>query len=99
MFPAVSSGEDGRVPVLYLAPWVDYGGSDKGTIDWFRWLDRYRFAPIARTTQPSDNRRLDEVRPYATEVWPLPDLMAGQRHAALLFDLIATRGDAACCTS
>jgi SAM-dependent methyltransferase len=24
---------------------VDYGGSDKGTIDWFRWLDRSRFAP------------------------------------------------------
>ena len=29
-----------RVPILYLAPWVDYGGTDKGTIDWFSWLDR-----------------------------------------------------------
>ena len=44
---------DDRIPVLYLAPWVDYGGSDKGTIDWFRWLDRDRFAPSLITTQPS----------------------------------------------
>ncbi len=43
---------DGRIPILYLAPWVDYGGSDKGTIDWFRWLDRDRFAPSLITTQP-----------------------------------------------
>ncbi len=78
--------------MLYLAPWVDYGGSDKGTIDWFRWLDRERFAPSLVTTQPSDNRRLDEVRPYATEVWPLPDLVAGQHMPGLVFDLIGTRG-------
>src|SRR4051794_3110523 len=56
-----------RVPVCYLAPWVDYGGSDKGTIDWFRWLDRDRFAPSLITTQPSDNRRLAEVARYAEE--------------------------------
>ncbi len=31
--------DEGRVPILYLAPWVDLGGSDKGTIDWFA-LDR-----------------------------------------------------------
>ena len=31
-----------RIPVLYLAPWVGYGGSDKNTIDWFRWIDRER---------------------------------------------------------
>ena len=29
-----------RIPVLYLAPWVDYGGSDTNTLDWFRWIDR-----------------------------------------------------------
>ena len=83
---------DDRIPVMYLAPWVDYGGSDKGTIDWFRWLDRERYAPILVTTQPSDNRRLDEIRPYATEVWPLPDLVAGQHMPGLVFDLIGTRG-------
>ncbi len=83
---------DDRIPVMYLAPWVDFGGSDKGTIDWFRWLDRERYAPILVTTQPSDNRRLDEIRPYATEVWPLPDLVAGQHMPGLVFDLIGTRG-------
>jgi hypothetical protein len=59
---------DARTPVLYLAPWVDYGGTDKGTIDWFRWIDRDRFAPFLATTQPSDNRRLAEVFPYADPI-------------------------------
>src|SRR3954451_15556467 len=65
-----------RIPILYVAPWVDYGGSDKGTIDWFRWIDRDRFAPLLATTQPSENRRLAEIEPYAEEIWPLPDLIA-----------------------
>src|SRR3954452_25470446 len=81
-----------RVPVLYLAPWVDYGGTDKGTIDWFKWLDRERFAPSLVTTQPSDNRRLAEVVPYAEEVWPLPELMAGRWMPKYIFDLLHTRG-------
>src|SRR4051794_28225101 len=79
-------------PILYIAPWVDYGGSDKGTIDWFRALDRSRFAPLLATTQASPNRRLAEVHPYAQEVWPLPDLVAGADMPQLLFDLIETRG-------
>ncbi len=80
-----------RAPVLYLAPWVDYGGTDKGTIDWFKWLDRERFAPLLVTTQPSENRRLAEVIPYAEEVWPLPDLMAGGWMPKYIFDLLHTR--------
>ena len=83
---------DGRIPVLYLAPWVDYGGSDKGTIDWFRWLDRDRFAPSLITTQPSSNRRLSEIHPYAEEVWALPDLMAGHQFPGFIFDFLQTRG-------
>ena len=81
-----------RRRVLYLAPWVDYGGSDKGTIDWFRWLDRSRFEASLVTTQPSANRRLDEIRPYASEAWALPDLMGGQHMPTFIFDFIATRG-------
>jgi glycosyltransferase involved in cell wall biosynthesis/GT2 family glycosyltransferase len=82
---------DGRLPILYLAPWVDFGGSDKGTIDWFRWLDRSRFAPSLITTQPSTNARLSEVVPFAEEVWPLPDLMVGSRFAEFIVDFIASR--------
>ncbi len=81
-----------RSPVCYLAPWVDYGGSDKGTIDWFRWIDRDRFAPVLVTTQPSDNRRLSEIYPYAEEVWPLPEFLAGQHFPSLILDLVHTRG-------
>jgi glycosyltransferase involved in cell wall biosynthesis/GT2 family glycosyltransferase len=80
-----------RVPVLYLAPWVDVGGSDKGTIDWFRVLDRHRFAPSLITTQPSFNRRLREVIPYAEEVWDLPDLMPGDAAAAFIVAFIHSR--------
>ena len=80
-----------RIPVLYLAPWVDFGGTDKGTIDWFRWLDRRRFAPSLITTQPSENRRLSELYEFADEVWALPDLFAGPQFPQFIFDFIHTR--------
>lgn len=80
-----------RVPVLYLAPWVDVGGSDKGTIDWFRSVDRDRFAPSLITTQPSQNRRLREVLGYADEVWDLPDLMSGDAAARFVVSFIHSR--------
>lgn len=81
-----------RIPVLYLAPWVGYGGSDKNTIDWFRWLDQERFAPTLITTQPSPNPLLDQVEPYAEEVWVLPDLMPAEEMPAFIFDFICSRG-------
>jgi len=81
-----------RIPVLHLAPWVDYGGTDKGTIDWFRFIDRDRFEPLLATTQPSENRRFREVLPYASEAWPLPELMPGSEMPRFLFDLIDSRG-------
>jgi glycosyltransferase involved in cell wall biosynthesis len=84
--------DGGRVPVLYLAPWVDIGGSDSGTVDWFRWLDRDRFAPSLITTQPSPNRRLRDVMPYADEVWALPDLLPGNQFPHFILDFIHTRG-------
>lgn len=83
---------DGRTPVLYLAPWVDLGGSDKGTIDWFAHIDRSVWAPSIITTQPSDNRWLRHVEPYAEEVWPLPDLMTGEQFAPFILDFVVSRG-------
>ncbi len=83
--------ERDRIPILYLAPWVDIGGSDKGTIDWFRWLDRDRYAPSLITTQPSPNRRLGEVYPFAEEVWALPEHMAGPQFPGFIFDFLHTR--------
>jgi glycosyltransferase involved in cell wall biosynthesis len=82
----------GRLPVLYLAPWVGYGGSDKNTIDWFRWLDQERFAPYLITTQPSENPLLREVEPYAEEVWVLPELMAADSMPEFILDFVRGRG-------
>jgi glycosyltransferase involved in cell wall biosynthesis len=85
----VSTAE--RAGILYLAPWVDYGGSDTSTIDWFRWLDRGRFAPSLITTQPSSNRRLAEVATFAEEIWALPELMEGKEFPQFIAQFIESR--------
>ncbi len=80
------------VPVLYLAPWVDLGGSDKGTVDWFRHIDHRRWSPSLITTQPSSNRWLKQIEPYAEEIWDLPDLMPGPLFPGFILGFIASRG-------
>jgi glycosyltransferase involved in cell wall biosynthesis len=82
---------NGPVPILYIAPWVDLGGSDKGTIDWFKSLDRDRWAPSLVTTQPSANRWLHHVEPYAEEVWDLPDVMPGSAFPEFILGFIESR--------
>lgn len=83
---------DGRTEVLYLAPWIDLGGSDKGTIDWFAGLDRTRFAPSLITTQRSPNRWVHRVEPHAEEVWVLPDVMAGDDMPEFILGFVESRG-------
>jgi glycosyltransferase involved in cell wall biosynthesis len=81
-----------QVPILYLAPWVDLGGSDKGTIDWFKHIDRGRWSPSLITTQPSPNRWLCQVESFAEEVWELPDLMPGASFPEFVLGFIESRG-------
>ncbi len=83
---------DGRTPILYIAPWVDLGGSDRGTIDWFKNIDRSRWAPSLITTTPSPNRWLDHIEPYAEEIWNLPDLMPGSAFPEFVLGFIESRG-------
>jgi glycosyltransferase involved in cell wall biosynthesis len=80
-----------RINLLYIAPWVDLGGSDRNTVDLLRWLDRDRFRVVLATTQESANRKLADVAPFVDEVWPLPELVPGGRFPSLLADLIVTR--------
>jgi glycosyltransferase involved in cell wall biosynthesis len=87
----IDPNRDQRIPILYLAPWVDLGGSDKGTIDWFKHIDRSRWAPSIITTQPSANRWLPELTPYADEIWPLPDLMRGSEFPPFILGFIESR--------
>lgn len=86
--PAVSGG---RTPILYIAPWIDLGGSDRGTIDWFKHIDRERWAPSLITTTPSPNRWLQQVEPYAEEIWNLPDLMPGAAFPEFILGFIEGR--------
>jgi glycosyltransferase involved in cell wall biosynthesis len=88
-------GATTRIPILYLAPWVDIGGTDKNTIDWFRFIDRGRFAPSLITTQPSPNRRVSEIDEFAEEVWVLPDLMPAEAMPGFIFDFLQSRQVAA----
>lgn len=81
-----------RTPILYIAPWVDLGGSDRGTIDWFKNIDRRRWAPSLITTTPSPNRWLHHVEPYAEEIWNLPDLMPGGAFPEFILGFIESRG-------
>jgi glycosyltransferase involved in cell wall biosynthesis len=83
---------DDKVPILYLAPWVDLGGSDKATVEWFKHIDHSRWAPSIITTQPSPNRWLPDVEPYAEEVWSLPDLMPGSDFPTFILGFIESRG-------
>lgn len=83
---------DTRTPILYIAPWVDLGGSDRGTIDWFKNIDRDRWAPSLITTTPSPNRWLHHLEPYAEEIWDLPDLMPGTAFPEFILGFIESRG-------
>jgi glycosyltransferase involved in cell wall biosynthesis len=87
----VSAATAGRIPIVYLAPWIDFGGTDKNTIDWFRFIDRERFAPSLITTQPSPNRRLREVDEFAEEIWVLPDLMPAEAMPRFILDFLQSR--------
>ncbi|MEZ5266203.1 MAG: glycosyltransferase, partial [Acidimicrobiales bacterium] len=84
------SAEPGRrTNVLYVAPWVIPGGSDKGTVDWFRTVDRSRFAlHLITTNRADDNAFVADIEPYAAEVWNLPDVLEERLHAGFVLDAI-----------
>ena len=86
-----SDPTSGRIPIAYLAPWIDIGGTDKNTIDWFRSIDLDRFAPSLVTTQPSPNRRIDEIAEFAEEIWVLPDLMPAEEMPGFILDFLQSR--------
>jgi hypothetical protein len=81
-----------RIPILYLAPWVDLDDSDSSTIEWFEQIDRERWAPSLITTQPSRNHSLHPIEPFAEEIWDLPDMMPGGRFPEFILGFIESRG-------
>lgn len=80
-------------PILYVAPWAVAGGSDKGTLDWFRTIDRSRFDPYLVTTNRAEhNMFVPQLEPFAVDVWNLPDLLDDVHHAGFVFDLVGRLG-------
>lgn len=80
-----------RLNVLYLAPWVTLGGSDKGTVDWFRHLPAAAFRRFLLTTQVSENKLLPLIADHADEMWTLPDLLPGRAMPEFILDFIQSR--------
>lgn len=77
--------------VLYLAPWVTFGGSDKGTLDWLRHMPRPSFRCHLLTTQPSENELFGAAEELADEAWALPDLMPGSAMPQFIVNFVASR--------
>jgi glycosyltransferase involved in cell wall biosynthesis len=80
-----------RLGILYLAPWVSVGGSDKGTVDWFRHLSGTAFRRYLMTTQVSDNKLLPLIEDHADEIWSLPDVLPGRLMPAFILDFVEAR--------
>lgn len=78
--------------VLQLAPWVTFGGADRGTIDWLRTLAGRGVEAYLLTTQESDNALFAEAEGWAKEAWCLPELMPGPRMPAFIEHFVASRG-------
>ncbi|MFN0029670.1 MAG: glycosyltransferase family 4 protein [Acidimicrobiales bacterium] len=81
-----------RAALLYLAPWVAPGGADRGTVDWFRYLDHGHFeSHLITTARTSSNTFVHLLEPYAESVWNLPDLMSEADYASFVLSFVKER--------
>jgi glycosyltransferase involved in cell wall biosynthesis len=80
-----------RAGVLYLAPWLTFGGSDRGTLDWLRHLPGSQFRRYLHTTQPSANELFAASEELADEAWCLSELMPVSAMAQFIVNFLATR--------
>ena len=78
--------------ILYIAPWLTIGGSDKGTVDWLRQIPSQAFRRYLMTTVVSDNALFPEAAELADEAWCLPELVNRQKMPQIVIEFIATRG-------
>lgn len=78
--------------ILYIAPWLTIGGSDRGTLDWLRQVPPQAFRRYLMTTVVSDNALFPEAAELADEAWCLPELVNRQKMPQLVIEFIATRG-------
>ena len=77
---------------LFIAPWMVIGGTDKGTIDWFRYITKAQYRRYLVTTAESDNPMFPDCAALADEAWCLPEMMQREAIPEFLIEFIATRG-------
>ncbi|MFN0029675.1 MAG: glycosyltransferase family 4 protein [Acidimicrobiales bacterium] len=77
-----------RIAVLYIAPWVIPGGSDKGTVDWFRTIDRGSFETHLITTNVAENFLVPRIERLAKAVWNLPDFLEPEQFGPFILDYV-----------
>jgi glycosyltransferase involved in cell wall biosynthesis len=78
--------------ILYIAPWLTVGGSDRATVDWLRHIGRDSFRRLLVTTEASDNALFTEGEALADEAWCLPEIASRQAVPGFVLDLVANRG-------
>ena len=78
-----------QIHVVYVAPWIDIGGTDQATLDWLRFVDRSRVSVSLVTTQESPNRQLKNAWDGVTEIWNLAELVPAAHRPRVLRDLVA----------
>jgi len=66
---------NGKLRILYVAPWLITGGADTMTVDWFcqlksEWSDKYFVTTLFR----ENNNWLPKIADYAQEIYDLPAL-------------------------
>lgn len=59
-------GEDRKINLLFIVPWLITGGADRFNLNLVRGLDKDRYNITVLTTEPNKNTLRQEFEEYAT---------------------------------
>ena len=67
-------GDNGKIRILYIAPWLITGGSDQMTVDWFKALPGDRYEKHLFFTENQQDTWKHKLKGHLSELYDLPDL-------------------------
>ena len=85
------SGNNNKIKILFIIPWMVTGGADKFNLDFVRLIDKTKYEVIIITTEKSDNPWKQNFREYVTEIYSLPDFLDIRNYAEFISYIIETR--------